>query len=210
MRNEIKKKHGKPISNNWNNTVITPGTTFMENLHNHMDNHFRKRKSKIKMEAIKDLLFRMADDELIIGHRNSEWTGIGPILEEDLAFSSMAQDKLGHALANYSLLEKEYGEKNPDELAFARDAKSFRCCQLVEYPIGEYDFTLVRHFLFDTAEFLRYDLLQHSSFALLAAYSKKIKGELKYHLLHADTWIIKLGNATEESHARMQSSLNEI
>ena len=105
------------------------------------------------MEAIKDLLFRMADDELIIGHRNSEWTGIGPILEEDLAFSSMAQDKLGHALANYSLLEKEYGEKNPDELAFARDAKSFRCCQLVEYPIGEYDFTLVRHFLFDTAEF---------------------------------------------------------
>lgn len=162
------------------------------------------------MEAIKDLLFRMADDELIIGHRNSEWTGIGPILEEDLAFSSMAQDKLGHALANYTMLEKEFGEKNPDGLAFAREEKNFRCCQLVEFPIGEYDFTLVRHFLFDYAEWCRYDLLQHSSFAPLAAYSKKIKGELKYHLLHADTWMIKLGNSTEVAHARMQSSLNEV
>jgi ring-1,2-phenylacetyl-CoA epoxidase subunit PaaC len=110
-------------------------------------------------EAIKELLYKMADDALIIGHRNSEWTGIGPMLEEDLAFSSMAQDKVGHAQALYQILHAVLGEKDPDILAFQRTEKDFKCCQLVELPIGEYDFSLVRHFLFDHAESLRYDML---------------------------------------------------
>src|SRR2546422_1011522 len=97
-------------------------------------------------EAIKDLLFRMADDALVLGHRNSEWTGLGPILEEDIAFSSMAQDKIGHAQALYIILNEEFGEPIPDKLVYERNEKDFKCCHFVEMPIGEYDFSLVRHF----------------------------------------------------------------
>jgi ring-1,2-phenylacetyl-CoA epoxidase subunit PaaC len=159
--------------------------------------------------AIKDLLFKMADDALIIGHRNSEWTGIGPMLEEDLAFSSMAQDKIGHAQALYKILHEQFGEAEPDVLGFKRSTKEFKCCQLVELPIGEYDFSLVRHFLFDHAEVLRYEMLAQSSFQPLALLAKKVKGEVKYHTMHADTFLIQLGKGNEEANARLQTSLNE-
>jgi ring-1,2-phenylacetyl-CoA epoxidase subunit PaaC len=161
------------------------------------------------MNTLKDLLYRMADDALILGHRNSEWTGIGPILEEDLAFSSMAQDKIGHAFALYNLLHTYAGEADPDTLGFKRKENEFKCCQFVELPIGEYDFSLIRHFLFDHAELLRYEFLTQSSFQPLAQLAKKIKGEVKYHVMHADTWVIQLSNGTEESKARMQSALND-
>lgn len=161
-------------------------------------------------EGLKDLLFKMADDALIIGHRNSEWTGIGPMLEEDMAFSSMAQDKIGHAIALYNILHEVLGEADPDTLGFKREAKDFKCCQLVELPIGEYDFSLVRHFLFDHAEWLRYEMVTASSFQPLAQLAKKIKGEIKYHTLHADTFVKQLSNGTEESKARLQSALNYV
>lgn len=159
-------------------------------------------------DAIKKLLYKMADDALIIGHRNSEWTGIGPMLEEDLAFSSMAQDKIGHAQALYTILHEVLGEADPDTLGFKRTEKEFACCHLVELPIGEYDFSIVRQFLFDHAEMLRYELLTYSSFQPLAQLAKKVKGEIKYHVLHADTFIKQLGNGTEESNARLQSALH--
>jgi ring-1,2-phenylacetyl-CoA epoxidase subunit PaaC len=159
-------------------------------------------------EAIKDLLYKMADDALIIGHRNSEWTGIGPMLEEDLAFSSMSQDKIGQAQALYTILADVLGEKAPDVLAFQRAEQDFKCCQLVELPIGEYDFSLVRHFLFDHAEWQRYELLANSSFQPLSQLAKKVKGEIKYHVMHADTFIKQLAQGNEESKARIQSSLN--
>jgi ring-1,2-phenylacetyl-CoA epoxidase subunit PaaC len=159
-------------------------------------------------EAIKELLYKMADDQLIIGHRNSEWTGIGPILEEDIAFGSLAQDKVGHAYNIYQLLH-EMGEADPDTIAFARDEKDFKCCHLVEYPIAEYDFSLVRHFLFDHAELIRFEMLSTSSFEPLANLAKKYKGEIKYHVFHANTWITQLMTGTEESKARIQSSFNE-
>ena len=159
-------------------------------------------------DALKDLLYKMADYALIIGHRNSEWTGIGPMLEEDLAFSSMAQDKIGHALALYQILHEVLGEPDPDKVAFLRDEKLFKCCQLVELPIGEYDFSLVRHFLFDHAEAIRYEMLAGSSFQPLAQLAKKIKGEIKYHTMHADTFLKQLAIGNDESHARMQSALN--
>ena len=159
-------------------------------------------------QALKDLLYKMADDALIIGHRNSEWTGIGPMLEEDLAFSSMAQDKIGHAKALYQILHEILGEPEPDKVAFLREEKLFKCSQFVELPIGEYDFSLVRQFLFDHAEAVRYDMLTSSSFQPLALLAKKVKGEIKYHVMHADTFLKQLGAGNEESHARMQSALN--
>ncbi|HVZ41724.1 MAG TPA: 1,2-phenylacetyl-CoA epoxidase subunit PaaC [Candidatus Kapabacteria bacterium] len=160
--------------------------------------------------AVKDLLFRMADDDLIIAHRNSEWTGLGPIMEEDIAFSSIAQDKLGHSLALYTLLQG-LGEAEPDTTAFTRDEAQFRCCHLVEYPIGGYDFSLMRHFLFDMADMLRFEMLESSSFEPLAKLAAKVRGEIKYHVFHAATWVEQLGaKGNEESHARMQSSLNQV
>ncbi|MCC3153106.1 1,2-phenylacetyl-CoA epoxidase subunit PaaC [Hymenobacter sp. BT770] len=154
-----------------------------------------------------DLMYRLADDQLILGHRNSEWNGLGPILEEDIAFSSMAQDKLGHSLQMYSMLHA-LGEAEPDTVAFTRNAPQFHCCQLVELPIGEYDFSLTRHFLFDHAELLRFEALASSSYEPLAQVARKLRGELKYHALHANTWMKRLGTATEEAIERMQHSLN--
>jgi ring-1,2-phenylacetyl-CoA epoxidase subunit PaaC len=163
--------------------------------------------TETQLNAIKEFLFKIADDQLIIGHRNSEWTGLGPILEEDIAFSSIAQDKLGQSLAFYNLLH-ELGEKEPDELAFMRNESEFKCCQLVEYPNGEYDFSLVRHFLFSHAESLRFEMLAESSFEPIAKIAKKLKGEIKYHVMHADTWIKQLGG-TEESNSRIQKAIDE-
>jgi len=161
--------------------------------------------------ALNDLCMRMADDELILAHRHSEWTGLGPLLEEDIAFSSIAQDKLGHAQALYTIAHELCGKADPDTLAFARTEEKMRCSHLVEQPNGEYDFSLVRHFLFDTAEFIRWSALIQSSVEPLANLARKIQGELKYHLYHAQTWMIQLGaNGNEESHARMQSALNEV
>jgi ring-1,2-phenylacetyl-CoA epoxidase subunit PaaC len=159
--------------------------------------------------ALKDLLFRMADDLLILGHRNSEWTGLGPLLEEDIAFSSMAQDKVGQSLALYKLLHA-LGEAAPDPLAFTRKAAQFKNCQLVELPNEEYDFSLVRHFLFDTADALRWEALTQSSYEPLAQLASKVRGELRYHTLHANTWMKQLGAGTPESKQRLQQSLDRL
>lgn len=157
--------------------------------------------------AIKELLYKIADDLLIIGHRNSEWTGMGPLLEEDIAFSSMAQDKIGQSQALYQILH-QMGEQQPDTVAFMRNASQFHNCIFTELPNGEYDFSLIRHFLFDTALFLRFESLMRSSFTPLKELAVKVRGELKYHTLHANTWMKKLGNATPESITRLQTSLD--
>lgn len=158
--------------------------------------------------ALKELLYKMADDLLILGHRNSEWTGMGPLLEEDIAFSSMAQDKIGQSLALYTILH-ELGEQTPDTVAFTRHAAQFHNSVLVELPNQEYDFSLIRHFLFDTADALRWEMLTKSSHEPLSLLARKIKGELRYHTLHANTWVKKLGSATEESITRLQHSLEK-
>jgi ring-1,2-phenylacetyl-CoA epoxidase subunit PaaC len=162
--------------------------------------------SELNKDAIKELLYKMADDQLILGHRNSEWTGFGPLLEEDIAFSSMAQDKIGHSLALYTILH-DLGEQDPDTIAFTRNANQFHNCVFVELPNGEYDFSLVRHFLYDTAEAIRFEMLSKSTFTPLAQVATKIRGELRYHTMHANTWLKQLGSATEESINRLQQSL---
>lgn len=159
------------------------------------------------LESLKKYLFQLADDELIIGHRNSEWTGIGPILEEDIAFASMAQDEIGHSQAYYLLLH-ELGEQEPDMLAFYRKYDQFRCCQLVEYPIGEYDFSLVRHFLYDVQEMMRLKALSNSTYEPLAHLASKLIREEKYHYMHAVTWFQQLSNGGEEARIRIQNAIN--
>lgn len=160
-----------------------------------------------QLKAIKEFLYKIADDQLIIGHRNSEWTGLGPLVEEDIAFSSIAQDKIGQSQHVYEILHS-LGEAEPDIIAFTRNSADFKCCQLVEYPIGEYDFSLMRNFLFNHAEQLRFEMLASSSLEPLAMIAKKYKGEIKYHTMHSDTWIRQLGKANDESRNRMQNALN--
>ena len=159
-------------------------------------------------QALKELLYKMADDLLILGHRNSEWTGMGPLLEEDIAFSSMAQDKIGQSHALFQILQ-QLGEPSPDQVAFMRKADLFHNCILTELPNREYDFSLIRHFLFDTADAIRWEMLSQSSYEPLSLLAKKIRGELRYHTLHANTWVKQLGTATEESISRLQASLQE-
>lgn len=158
--------------------------------------------------ALNELLYKMADDLLILGHRNSEWTGMGPLLEEDIAFSSMAQDKIGQSYAIFQILQQR-GEQAPDIVAFTRNAAQFHNCILCELPNQEYDFSLIRHFLFDTADAVRWEMLTRSSFEPLALLARKVQGELRYHTLHANTWVAQLGSATEESVGKLQRSLAE-
>ncbi|WNJ20394.1 1,2-phenylacetyl-CoA epoxidase subunit PaaC [Pontibacter sp. G13] len=158
-------------------------------------------------EAIKDLLYRIADDKLILGHRHSEWIGMGPILEEDIAFASMAQDEVGHSQAYYKLLE-ELGEGDPDQVAFNREETHFRCSHFVEVPNGDYAFSLVRHYLFEMADKIRLAHLKQSSYTPLAQLAAKIASEEKYHQLHAITFMQQLGNANEEANGKLQAALD--
>ena len=128
-------------------------------------------------QALKDLLYKMADDLLILGHRNSEWTGMGPLLEEDIAFSSMAQDKIGQSYALFQMLY-QLGEQPPDLVAFTRNAAQFHNSILTELPNGEYDFSLIRHFLFDTADALRWQMLTSTNYEPLSQLAKKIQGDV--------------------------------
>ena len=114
------------------------------------------------LSALRDYLIALADDELLLGHRDSEWTGHAPILEEDIAFSNLAQDELGHALTWYTLAH-QIGAPEPDRLAFLRDAGEFRNATLVELPRGDWAFTVVRQYLFDAAEHVRYAALASSA-----------------------------------------------
>ena len=161
----------------------------------------------MNIPAIKDLLFKIADDQLILGHRSSEWIGLGPLLEEDIAFASKAQDKVGQSLAFYKLLE-ELGEADPDITAFSRDASNFHNSTFVELPNGEFDFSMIRHFLFDNAEFIRFEALSNSSYQPLSNLAHKLKGEIQYHIMHANEWIKQLGNADAETVIRMQEQLD--
>ena len=103
-------------------------------------------------------LLEIADDELVLGWRDSEWTGIAPFLEEDVAFSSIAQNEIGHARALYELVAREHGT-TADELAFDRAPDTYRCTQLVELRLMEWEKTIARHYLYETADGLRLERL---------------------------------------------------
>jgi len=158
-------------------------------------------------EVLRDYLIAMADDELLLGHRDSEWTGHAPILEEDIAFSNLAQDEMGHALTWYTLAH-QLGAPDPDRNAFFRSVDEFHNATLVELPKGDWAFTIVRQYLFDAAERARYTSLALSAYRPIADATAKLRNEETYHLMHSRGWMQRLGDATEESHRRMQTALD--
>ncbi len=161
--------------------------------------------SHIPVEALTKLIIALGDDELVLGHRNSEWTGYGPLLEEDIAFSNIAQDELGHSLAWFFLHEQLTGT-TPDWMAFERKWKDFSCCRFVSYPKGDFAYTVVRQYLFDAAERVRMQSFAESSFEPFRDLSSKILAEEAYHLMHSQGLVERLGDGTEESHRRMQEA----
>jgi len=137
------------------------------------------------------LLLSVADDELILGWRDSEWTGIAPTLEEDVAFSSIAQNEIGHARALYELAATELGT-DADALAFDRAPDEYRCAPFVELHLLEWAHTIARRYLYEEADRVRIESLMRGDDAELAGLAAKIDREETYHRMHAEMWAARL------------------
>jgi ring-1,2-phenylacetyl-CoA epoxidase subunit PaaC len=155
-----------------------------------------------------ELLLSIADDELILGWRNSEWTGIAPFLEEDVAFSSIAQNEIGHARALYELAAAELGT-TPDGLAFDRQPEEYRCAPLVELRRLEWARTIARHWLYETADEIRLASLKSSSDPAIAGIAAKMDREEAYHRMHAAMWVDRLLSSSEGC-ARLNEAVDEL
>jgi ring-1,2-phenylacetyl-CoA epoxidase subunit PaaC len=157
-------------------------------------------------DALAELLLTMADDEFVLGFWDSEWTGIAPMLEEDVAFSSMAQDEIGHARVWYEMIAQLTGD-GADRLAFQRDPEEFRHARLVDHPRTDWAFSIARRWLYDTADAVRLAALAESSFQPLADVVAKVRREERYHLMHMDMWMRRLANHQGEPRSRLEAAL---
>lgn len=163
------------------------------------------------MTASVETLLRLGDDRLVLGHRLSEWCGHAPILEEELALANMALDLLGQAAGFLALAgEREGRGRDADALAYLRDPTEFRNCLLVERENGDFARTIARQALFDAAALPELERRAAGDDAALAELAAKAAKETRYHRRHAREWFLRLGDGSEESHARMQRALDEL
>ena len=163
------------------------------------------------MNSLFEYLLRLGDDSLILGHRLSEWCGHGPILEEDIAMTNIALDFVGQTTTILELAGEVEGKgRSNDELAFLRFDKDYRNLLLVEQPNTDFGFTMMRQFLFDVYGKPLFEILMKSNNPRLAGIAEKSLKETKYHLRHSSEWVIRLGDGTEESHNRIQESLDTM
>jgi len=156
-----------------------------------------------------ELLLALADDDFILGFTDSEWTGIAPHLEEDVAMSSLAQDELGHAAAWYGLLAELSGD-DPDRIAYDRPAAAVRHCRLVDHGRGDWARTMTRRWLYDTANAVRIEALAGSSSQPLAELAIKVRREETYHLAHGQAWVERLAGAGGESRRRLVQAIELV
>jgi len=155
-----------------------------------------------------DVVLAFADDELILGWRDSEWTGIAPFLEEDVAFSSIAQGEIGHARALYELAAAELGT-DADALAFDRSPGEYRCAPLVELRlVHDWAGTIARHWLYETADGVRVAALIESDWPELAGLAAKMDREEAYHRMHAQMWAERLRSSAERE--RFETAVEEL
>ncbi|GCD76826.1 phenylacetic acid degradation protein [Thermaurantimonas aggregans] len=154
---------------------------------------------------------RLADTALILGQRLSEWCGHGPELELDIALSNIALDQLGHARMLYQYAARQLGpDVTEDDLAFFRDTSSFHNLLITELPNGHWGDTLARQFLFDTYNYYLYSALCKSTDDDIRAIAQKAIKEITYHAQWSAEWVIRLGDGTEESHQKIQKSLDDL
>ncbi len=156
--------------------------------------------------VLRALLLAIADDEMLMGHRHSEWTGFAPDIESDVALSSIAQEEMGHARLFYEQVAA-LDRTSADHLAFGRPPEAFRNAVLTERQNGDWAFTIVRAWLYDHADAVRLDALAASPLGALAALAKTLQREEKYHLLFSDAWLMRLARSGDEGRARMQAGL---
>jgi ring-1,2-phenylacetyl-CoA epoxidase subunit PaaC len=163
----------------------------------------------LPLVALGELLRSMADDEFVIGSSDSEWTGIAPLLEEDVAMSSLAQDEIGHAAALYDLLGQLTGT-NPDALAYDREPHAYRHCRLLDHWRGDWAMTIARRYLYDTADGVRLEALVGGSWAPFADLVGKLVREERYHQMHAAVWLDRLARGGDDSRSRLLAALTTL
>lgn len=165
----------------------------------------------MKSNSLIDFSLHLADNALILGQRNAEWCGHGPVLEQDIAITNISLDLIGQArsLYQYAAQLKADGSTE-DSLAYLRTEREFKNCLLVEQPNGDWAQTMLRQFLFSSYQYYLYQYLQNNKEETLAAIAEKSLKEVSYHLRWSSEWIIRLGDGTEESHSRMLKALEEL
>ncbi len=169
--------------------------------------------------ALKQLIYQLADDDFIHAHRGSEWLGLAPHIEEDVAFSSINQDTMGHAAMYYRLLE-DLGEGKANDISHLRKATDFRNAIILEEKNGlgeyldkpDYDwaFTVIRQFFYDVNKKIRLESLKQSSYTPLADAARKIVTEQYYHLMHWTLWFKQLMSSTDEARKRMEAAVERV
>ena len=158
--------------------------------------------------AARQYLLAFADDEHLMGQRHTEWIGVAPFLEEDLAFASIGQDELGHAANLYGLLVGD-DDDAIDRLAFRRPAEEYRSCWLVEYETNDWAETMIRHWFYDAAERLRWQLLAGSCLRSAADLVERAEREESYHRRHADG-LLDVLLAVDESRRRIEYAVTTM
>lgn len=165
----------------------------------------------MKNESLINYTLHLADNVLILGQRNSEWCGHGPILEQDIAITNISLDLIGQARNFYQYAAQLIGNgATEDSLAYLRKEREFKNCLLVEQANGDWGQTILRQFFFSAYQHLLYQQLQNSKDQQLAAIAEKALKEVAYHLRWSSEWVIRLGDGTEESHQRMLKAIDEL
>jgi ring-1,2-phenylacetyl-CoA epoxidase subunit PaaC len=158
-----------------------------------------------------DYVLHLADNALILGHRNSEWCGHGPVLEQDIAITNISLDFIGQARYFYQYAASLKGaDFTEDSFAYFRDSPDFKNVLLVELPKGDWAQTILRQFFFSAYQALLFEKLKDSKDEQIAAIAAKSIKEVTYHLRWSSEWVIRLGDGTEESHSRMINAINQL
>jgi ring-1,2-phenylacetyl-CoA epoxidase subunit PaaC len=161
--------------------------------------------------ALIEYVLHLADNTLILGQRNGEWCGHGPVLEQDIALTNISLDLIGQARSFYQYAAQLKADgSTEDTLAYLRTEREFKNCLLTEQPNGDWAQTLLRQFLFSTYQFYLYQYLQGYNDPTIAAIAEKSLKEVRYHLRWSSEWIIRLGDGTDESHSRMLKAIEEL
>ena len=162
-------------------------------------------------QVLIDYTLHLADDSLILGQRNAEWCGHGPVLEQDIAITNISLDLIGQSRNFYQYAATLIGNNaTEDSLAYLRKEEEFKNCLLVEQPKGDWAQTILRQFFFSQYQFLLFQQLQNSKDEQLAAIAEKSLKEVTYHLRWSSEWVIRFGDGTDESHQRMIKAIDEL